>query len=55
MTDGEGLLADLEARLDALRECGLPDTLVHGDLYPGNVRGDGIGQKKAPWRWRSSP
>ena len=21
--------------------CGLPDTLVHGDFHPGNVRGDG--------------
>ena len=41
-------------RLDALwpscprcwpgsQECGLPDTLVHGDLHPGNVRGDGAG------------
>ena len=23
------------------RGCGLPDTLVHGDFAPGNVRGDG--------------
>ncbi|HYN95471.1 MAG TPA: phosphotransferase, partial [Pilimelia sp.] len=22
----------------AVRDCGLPDTLVHGDLHPGNVR-----------------
>ncbi|AGL19658.1 aminoglycoside phosphotransferase [Actinoplanes sp. N902-109] len=32
------LLADLPARLAALAACGLPDTLVHGDLHPGNVR-----------------
>jgi hypothetical protein len=35
----EGLLAGLEARLDEVRACGLPETLVHGDLHPGNVRG----------------
>jgi Ser/Thr protein kinase RdoA (MazF antagonist) len=23
----------------ALKACGLPDTLVHGDLHPGDVRG----------------
>ncbi|MDT0530371.1 aminoglycoside phosphotransferase family protein [Micromonospora sp. DSM 115977] len=32
------LLAGLAARLDEVRGCGLPDTLVHGDLHPGNVR-----------------
>lgn len=26
--------------LDRARRCGLPDALVHGDLHPGNVRGD---------------
>ncbi|MCI4064478.1 aminoglycoside phosphotransferase family protein [Micromonospora sp. R77] len=36
-----GLLADLDDRLDEVRRCGLPDTLVHGDLHPGNVRGEG--------------
>ncbi|MFG2058612.1 phosphotransferase family protein [Micromonospora sp. NPDC048930] len=35
------LLAGLDDRLDRVRDCGLPDTLVHGDLHPGNVRGDG--------------
>jgi hypothetical protein len=29
----------LPARLAALDECGLPETLVHGDLHPGNFRG----------------
>ncbi|MDP9796424.1 hypothetical protein J2S43_004936 [Catenuloplanes nepalensis] len=31
-------LADgLDARLAAVAECGVPDTLVHGDLHPGNA------------------
>jgi hypothetical protein len=33
-------LASLDDRLSALAACGLPDTLVHGDFHPGNVRGD---------------
>jgi hypothetical protein len=32
------LLDDLPRRMAAVAECGLPDTLVHGDLHPGNVR-----------------
>jgi hypothetical protein len=40
--DGLGELTDdLPRRLAALEECGLPATLVHGDLHPGNVRDDG--------------
>jgi Phosphotransferase enzyme family len=35
------LLEDLPQRFAAIEACGLPDTLVHGDLHPGNVRGDG--------------
>ncbi|GAB3063479.1 phosphotransferase family protein [Micromonospora schwarzwaldensis] len=35
-----GLLDGLDERLRRVRDCGLPDTLVHGDLHPGNVRGD---------------
>ncbi|MEH0844424.1 phosphotransferase [Micromonospora sp. CPCC 205711] len=35
-----GQLVGLEERLDEVRRCGLPDTLVHGDLHPGNARGD---------------
>ena len=34
-------IADLPARFAAVAACGLPDTLVHGDFHPGNVRGDG--------------
>jgi hypothetical protein len=33
------LVAGLPDRLAELAGCGLPDTLVHGDLHPGNVRG----------------
>jgi hypothetical protein len=32
------LLDDVPRRLAEVAECGLPDTLVHGDLHPGNVR-----------------
>lgn len=36
---GLGELIDgLPDRLAAVAECGLPDTLIHGDLHPGNVR-----------------
>ncbi len=35
------LLGELPARVAAIEACGLPDTLVHGDLHPGNVRADG--------------
>jgi phosphotransferase family enzyme len=31
--------ADLEHRFAAVADCGLPDTLVHGDAHPGNLRG----------------
>ncbi|MGC1212144.1 MAG: aminoglycoside phosphotransferase family protein [Micromonospora sp.] len=37
----DDLLAGLDDRLAEVRRCGLPDTLVHGDLHPGNVRSDG--------------
>ncbi|GIG00883.1 hypothetical protein Cci01nite_59760 [Catellatospora citrea] len=33
------LLHGLDDRLAELSACGLPDTLVHGDFHPGNVRG----------------
>lgn len=36
-----GLLDGWSERHAAIAECGLPDTLVHGDLHPGNVRGEG--------------
>lgn len=31
----------LQARFAAVADCGLPDTLVHGDAHPGNLRGAG--------------
>ncbi len=34
-------VARLPERLAAVEACGLPDTIVHGDFAPGNVRGDG--------------
>ncbi|XVU23362.1 phosphotransferase [Actinoplanes sp. CA-054009] len=38
------LLDGLPRRIAAIEECGLPDTLVHGDLHPGNVRTDDSGR-----------
>jgi len=35
------VVADLPGRLAAIDACRLPDTLVHGDLHPGNVIADG--------------
>lgn len=35
------LIDDLPDRLDAVAACGMPDTIVHGDLHPGNARVDG--------------
>jgi hypothetical protein len=34
-----GLVCGLDKRLNAITECGVPNTLVHGDFHPGNVRG----------------
>ena len=36
----EVLLDGLDRRWTDLAACGLPDTLVHGDVHPGNARGD---------------
>ncbi len=43
------LVDDLPRRLDAIAACGLPDTLVHGDLHPGNVRVDGARLTLMDW------
>jgi hypothetical protein len=32
---------ELLSRFSGLDECGLPDTIVHGDFHPGNWRSDG--------------
>ncbi|WP_349878839.1 phosphotransferase [Micromonospora sp. HUAS YX12] len=44
-----GLLDGLDHRLRQVVDCGLPDTLVHGDLHPGNVRGDGGRRTVIDW------
>ncbi|MEP6469598.1 MAG: aminoglycoside phosphotransferase family protein [Chloroflexota bacterium] len=36
----DGFVVGLEERLTQVANCGLPDTVVHGDFHPGNVRGD---------------
>lgn len=36
----EILLGSLERRLAAVRACGIPDSVVHGDFHRGNFRGD---------------
>jgi hypothetical protein len=47
------LLDDVPRRLAEVAACGLPDTLVHGDLHPGNVRiappGSGAGLTIMDW------
>jgi hypothetical protein len=37
------LIDDLPRRFAEIDACGLPDTIVHGDLHPGNVRLDSAG------------
>jgi len=38
--DLETFVADLPRRFAAVEGCGIPDTIVHGDFFPGNVRGE---------------
>jgi hypothetical protein len=35
----DALVSDLPARVAAIADCGVPDTLVHGDFHAGNVAG----------------
>ena len=35
----DAFVAGLGDRFAAIAACGMPDTLVHGDYHPGNVRG----------------
>ncbi len=35
----ESLLNSMDARRVEIEGCGIPDTLVHGDFHPGNVKG----------------
>ncbi len=47
----DALTSGLDERLAAVARCGVPDTLVHGDLHPGNVRGtrDGADHRIIDW------
>ena len=43
------LVAGLPTRLAAITECGIPDSLVHGDFHPGNVAGPAGGYVILDW------
>jgi hypothetical protein len=45
----DDLVSDLAERFAALAECGVPETLVHGDFHPGNVRSDGKSTVLIDW------
>ncbi len=44
-----GFVADLPDRFRAIANCGIPDTLVHGDFHPGNFRGEGTTLTLLDW------
>lgn len=44
-----GFVSALPQRFEAVRSTGLPDTLVHGDFHPGNVRGGGTSLTLLDW------
>lgn len=43
------LVSQLPGRFAAVAACGLPDTLVHGDLHPGNLRGTQTAVRLLDW------
>ena len=43
------LVAGLPERFARLADCGIPDSLVHGDFHPGNVRSDGSSRVILDW------
>ena len=45
----DDLLTTLPRRFAALAACGIPDTVVHGDLHPGNFRGTGDAMVLLDW------
>ena len=49
MTALDRLISGLPRRFAVLAECGLPDTLVHGDPHPGNWRSDGTSLVLLDW------
>ena len=44
-----GFVDELSARFERVGACGLPDTLVHGDFFPGNTRGIGTSITLLDW------
>lgn len=42
-------IAGLPSRFTGLAACGLPDTLVHGDFHPGNLRGTDLELTLLDW------
>lgn len=36
----ERLLSSMDKRFAEVADCGVPDSIVHGDFHPGNTRGD---------------
>lgn len=44
-----GFVSGLPGRFAAIADCGIPDTLVHGDFHPGNFRGDGQSLTLIDW------
>ncbi len=45
----DALISGLPKRLSAIADCGVPDTLVHGDFHPGNVVGPRDGYVILDW------
>jgi hypothetical protein len=45
----DDFVAGLPERFAGLAACGVPDTLVHGDFHPGNVRSDGTSRVLIDW------
>lgn len=45
----DAFVAGLPERFRAVAACGLPDTLVHGDFHPGNLRGDATSMTLLDW------
>ena len=43
------IVAGLPERLAEVAECGIPDTLVHGDFHSGNTRSDGVSRAILDW------
>ncbi|HEY3607022.1 MAG TPA: aminoglycoside phosphotransferase family protein [Pseudonocardiaceae bacterium] len=45
----DDLVGGLAERFAALADCGIPDTLMHADFHPGNVRADGTHRVLIDW------